>query len=317
MPDPLLGVNFSHRQAAWLGLDPDDAFAELIDRLRVRRFRLSLYWEEIQPEPTRYEFERLHRVLDMVEARRGSVLMTVGVKAQRHPEFYPPHWLGESGLPARGEEIGTAQRMMAHLLLMLERAVALLADYPCIDGWQVENEPFQPAAGRTTGWRIAPKTLDREIAAVTGSDPRHRPIVLNYSSNTIWDLGWVRTLQRADVLAQDVYTRKPGGPRRYFNPYALGPLGPGLLTQSILAHRFGRQFWVTELQAEPWEKTPLTELQPDEIGSISPDLIRRNLRLAANAHPERIYLWGAEWWLHQRDYGDPRYWRLAQELFGG
>jgi hypothetical protein len=314
--EPLLGVNFSHRQAAWLGLDPDEAFRDLVDRLRVRRFRLSLYWEEIQPEPTRYDFTTLHRQLDLLEARNAKALITVGLKAQRHPEFYPPLWLGSSGLPARGAEIRSAERLITHLMLMLERAVALLADYRAVDAWQVENEPFQPAAGRTSGWRIAPATLEREIAAVRGSDPRNRPIVLNYSSNTIWDLGWLRTLRQADVLAQDIYTRKPGGPFGYVNPHAFGPFGPGLLTQSILAHRFGREFWITELQAEPWETTPQIELDDAQIGSISPKLLEKNLRLARGAHPERIYLWGAEWWLRQRQRGDSRYWDLAAGLFG-
>lgn len=314
---PLLGVNFSHRQALWLGLDPDEAFRDLLDRLRARHFRLSLYWDEIQPEPTRYDFSRVHRQLDLIEARGGSVVLTVGLKAQRHPEFYPPRWLQNGGLPAPGQEIGTAQRLLAHLLLMLERAVALLADYHSIVAWQVENEPFLPAAGRTPGWRIAPRTLEREIEAVRGSDPRHRPIVINHSSLTVWSAGWLRALLRGDVLAQDVYTRRPAGPLRYINPYRLGPLGPSLLTQSVLAHRAGRQFWITELQAEPWERVPLPELGLANTWSISPRRIAANLRLAVAAHPERIYLWGAEWWLYRRMLGDGSYWELARDLFAG
>lgn len=311
----LLGVNYSHRQAAWLGLDPQDVLYDLVNRLRTRRFRLSLYWEEIQPEPTRYDFTRVHRQLDLLEARGCSVLLTVGLKAQRHPEFYPPAWLAGAGLPAHGGRLADSPRMVAHLLLMLERAVALLADYRCIEAWQVENEPFQPAAGRTAGWRIDTETLVKEIATVRGSDPRHRPIVLNHSSNSVWEPGWTRALRLADVLAQDVYTRKPGGPFDYFNPFMLGPLGPGLLAQGIFAKRFGRGFWVTELQAEPWEAQPLTELRSEQIGSISPELIARNLALVRRAGAQRAYLWGAEWWLYQRARGDPRYWTLAEELF--
>lgn len=313
----LLGVNYSHRQAAWLGLDPEETLYELVNRLRVRRFRLSLYWGEIQPEPTRYDFAEVHRQLDLLEARGCSVLLTVGLKAQRHPEFYPPAWLLGPGLPAHGGSLAESPRTVAHLLLMLERVVALLADYRCIEAWQVENEPFQPAAGRTIGWRIDPETLVKEIAVVMGSDPRHRPIVINHSSNSLWEPGWMRALRLADVLAQDVYTRKPAGPARYFNPFSLGPFGPGLLVQSILAKWFGRGFWVTELQAEPWEHTPLTDLARDEVRSISPEQIVGNLALVRRAGAQRAYLWGAEWWLQQRALGDPRYWALAEELFAG
>jgi hypothetical protein len=152
--------------------------------------------------------------------------------------------------------------------------------------------------------------------AVAGSDPRHRPIVINHSSNTLFETAWMRALRMGDVLAQDVYTRKPipSGRRRYANPFAAGPLGPGLFVQSALAHRFGREFWITELQAEPWERVPLIELDAAEISSISPERIEANLRVAARPRPERIYLWGAEWWRMQQLRGDCRYWELVRGL---
>ncbi|HLZ73265.1 MAG TPA: hypothetical protein VKV26_25455 [Dehalococcoidia bacterium] len=318
MPQPLLGVNFSHHQAEWLGLDADETFSLLLNDLRVRHFRLSLYWDEIQPEPTRYDLGQTHRYLDWAEARGAHVLLTVGLKAQRHPEFYPPAWLLGEGSPPHGGRVAEQPRLVAHLLLMLERAVALLADYGAIDAWQVENEPFLPAAGRTVGWRFDEATLRKEIAAVEGSDPRRRPIVINHSSHTIFERGWLRALRLGDVVAQDVYTRIPsGGPLRYWNRYTLGPFGPNLFVQSVLAHRFGRQFWINELQAEPWERTPLVDLAPEQIGSVSPQIIERNLALARRARPDRIYLWGAEWWRYMALRRDDRYWQLARGLFQG
>lgn len=317
MPPPLLGVNFSHRQAEWLGLDADETFGALLNDLRARYFRLSLYWEEIQPEPTRYDFGTIQRQLDRAESRGARVLLTLGLKAQRHPEFYPPAWLLREGGPPHGAAIADQPRIVAHLMLMLERAVAILADFGCIDAWQVENEPFLPAAGRTVGWRFDETTLRKEIQAVEAADSRHRPIVINHASNSILGLNWMKALRLGDVLAQDVYTRNPlcNGPLRYANPYRLGPLGPNLPVQSALAHRFGRQFWITELQAEPWERVPLVELSNEQIGSISPKQIEANLRLAARCRPERIYLWGAEWWRYQQQRGDCRYWQLARRLF--
>jgi len=317
MPPPLLGVNFSPRQAEWLGLDADETFGLLLNELRVRRFRISLYWNEIQPEPTRYDFSSIHRLLDRAEARGARVLLTVGLKAQRHPEYYPPVWLLGEGSPDQGGRVSDQPRMVAHLLLMLERAVALLADYAAIDSWQVENEPFMPAAGRTIGWRFDGQTLAREIDAVASTDPRHRPIVINHSSSTIAETGWLKSLRLADVLGQDLYTRKPAGvgPIRYVNPFSAGPLGPCLGLQSLVAARLGRRFWITELQAEPWERTSLTDLEPHQIGSISPELLERNLVTAAAARPERVYLWGAEWWLAMRERGDDRYWQVARRLF--
>jgi hypothetical protein len=317
MNGPLLGVNFSHRQARWLGLDPEETFSALLNDLRVRLFRLSLYWDEVQPEPTRYDFSSLHRYLDLAESRGASVLLTVGLRAQRHPEFYPPAWLAGGGMPPPHGFVSEHPRLIAHLTLMLERAVALLADYSTIDSWQVENEPFMPAAGRTVGWRFDAETLQREIATVAGSDPRHRPIVLNHSSHTVFERGWLRALRLGDVLGQDVYTRHPDPERagRYWDPFRLGPLGPGLLLQSAAAKVAGRQFWITELQAEPWERIPIPELAPEEIGSVSPRRIEGNLALVRRAGAQRVFFWGAEWWHYQRLRGDNRYWELARTLF--
>ncbi len=317
MPLPLLGVNFSPRQAKWLGLDADETFSALLNDLRVRFFRLSLYWDEIQPEPTRYDFSRVQQMLEWAEYRGARVLLTVGLKAQRHPEFFPPAWLVRDGSPPHGARIREQPRLKAHLLLMLERAVAMLADFSCIDSWQVENEPFLPAAGRTVGWTFDRKTLRKEIGAVRGSDPRNRPIVINHSSNTIFEPGWLTALRMGDVLAQDVYTRKPSSGRqvRYGNPFALGPFGPGLLLQSALARRTGKRFWITELQAEPWEPEPIPVLRPDEIGSISPERMQSNLALVSRTRPERVYFWGAEWWRYLLGRGDDRYWSVARRLF--
>ncbi|MFN8559347.1 MAG: hypothetical protein U0531_19085 [Dehalococcoidia bacterium] len=51
-------------------------------------------------------------------------------------------------------------------------------------------------------------------------------------------------------------------------------------------------FWVTELQAEPWERRPLTALETADVGSASPALLNRGLRLVRAAGAERVYLWG-------------------------
>jgi hypothetical protein len=203
------------------------------------------------------------------------------------------------------------------LLLMLERVAAFLADVDVIDAWQVENEPFVDVH-RTRRWRISPGLLAREIEVVREADPRRRPVVVNHSSRSAFDRMWVPALQAGDVLAQNVYTRRPvsWGPVKYLNVHALGPLAPPLRRQARVARRLGREFWVTELQAEPWERRPMTELAPDEIGSVSPERIRANLRLAARSGASRVYLWGAEWWRYLAErHRDGRYLELARELF--
>lgn len=319
---PRLGVSFSHRHAAWLGLDPRESLRSLLSGTGVRYLRLSAYWDEIAPEANKLDFAPLRRWLDIAAEYDARVLMTVGIKGQRWPEFYPPEWLTRAHTIPPNAALDDHPRVVALLLLMLERLVAYLADQDVIDSWQVENEPFVPASSAPDGWRISPGLLDREIAVTRDADPRRRPIVVNHSSHSRFDGSWQSALRPADVLAQNVYTRQPAKwrwwPGRYLDVHALGPLSPPLYAQAETARREGGDFWITELQAEPWERQPVTDLAPDAVRSISPALLRHNLRLARRTGASRVYLWGAEWWQYTaQKHGDRRYLELARELFGG
>lgn len=313
---PLLGISFSYRQCAWLGLDAAETLRFLLAEIGVRRLRLSVFWDEIAPEPSRLDFAPLRPWLELAARHNARVLMTLGLKAQRHPEFYPPAWLTREHVLPPGADLSRSPRVVTLLLLMLERVAAYLADFDVIEAWQVENEPFVDVR-RTPRWRIPPGLLAREIAVVREADPRRRPVVVNHTSRTALDRRWLPALQVGDVLAQNIYTRVPlvWGPVKYLNVHALGPLAPALRRQACIARRMGHDFWITELQAEPWERVPVTELGPGQIGSISPQRIRANLGLAKRTGAARVYLWGAEWWRYMAErHGDTRYLELAKEV---
>lgn len=318
-PTPELGVNFSHRHAQWLDLDAGELLRSLLNDLGVRRFRISVYWDEVSPAAGQLDFDPIRRWLDPIQRHGATALVTLGLKAQRWPEFYPPDWLiADNPLP-HGAHLQQHPRVVTHLLLMLERMTAFLADYDAIDAWQVENEPWLPSMRGTVGWQFSPDLLAREIAVVRDSDPRRRPIVVNHSSQNCFDRRALTAFALADVLAENIYTRKPNRwpwPR-YFNVYALWLYAPRLRHYSRLLHRAGRPLWITELQAEPWETTDVKQLRPEQIGSVSPARVRANLNLATRVGASRVYLWGAEWWRYTADHhNDQRYWDLAHRLFG-
>lgn len=315
-----LGANFSHRHAAWLGLDPDACYRQLLDELGVRRVRISVYWDEVAPAPDHLDFAPIRRWLDPLEQRGAKALVTLGLKAQRWPEYYPPGWLTEDVSLPMGCDLEAQPRVVAHMLLLLERLTAFLADYDAVDAWQVENEPFLPSMRHTVAWRFPPALLAREIAVVREADPRRRPIVVNHSTQNRFDGRWWQALAQADVLAENVYTRKPNTwpwPR-YFNAHAIPLLAPPLGREARVALAMGKELWVTELQAEPWERADVHTLTPARTGSVSPERIEANLRLVRRAGARRVYLWGAEWWRFTADRdNDARYWNLAHRLFGG
>src|SRR5579875_1531712 len=175
MSEHSLGLNFSHRQAQALGEEPREAFQAVLIHLRPRYLRLSLYWDETAVQPGAPDPAELRWFLDQAQRRDCRVLLTVGFKPQRHPSYFPPRWLtdGSSGPEPSG-------RLAANLLLMLERVIALLADYDVIDAWEVEHLPFLPAAEQPAGWAIDAPLLGREVELLHDVDARHRPVVVSH-----------------------------------------------------------------------------------------------------------------------------------------
>ena len=200
-------------------------------------------------------------------------------------------------------------------------------DNPALVAWQIENEPFN-RAGPQRLW-IDAKFLRDEITSVRQLDGRHRPLIVNAFShvNLVFDQASARqgfdlrqllgfdadsaesdslaVLNRGDVLGLDVYT-------------AIGYqfLGQDHLSRADadwpdrlarvrdLAKRQGKQAWITEAQAEPWESTEDTYTDPK---STSPAAIRSVFENLKDAGYGTVLFWGSEYWLWRADNGDPRW----------
>ena len=76
----------------------------------------------------------------------------------------------------------------------------------------------------------------------------------------------------------------------------------------------GKQFWVTELQGEPWTEVDSRLITPENPSdNLSPEGLKANVRYARRTGAERIYLWGAEWWLYQQALDDMSWLNAVRE----
>ena len=66
----------------------------------------------------------------------------------------------------------------------------------------------------------------------------------------------------------------------------------------------GKQAWITEAQAEPWESGANSDVNPK---STSPQAIRSLFANLKDAGFSTVLFWGAEYWLWQADRGDTRW----------
>lgn len=329
--DPEFGINYSCNHAEYLLLeDPggeplDDGrsdraawctgtFARLHDELGFRFVRLSVEWSEVEPSEGQFDFTVIDALLAEAEDRDVGVLLTVGMKAQRHPEYYLPGWIADRvDLPPH-EVVSQEPQVRDAALRMARAVVEHTAASSAIDAWGAENEPYVPSS-RAQGWELDRDYVQALIAVIREADPLGRPVVINHGQRSAFD-GFESerraAIEDADVLAVSLY------PFRNFSVLwfdtvvsivELGPLSPNFAAQAREAQAAGDEYWITELQAEPWVIGDPRLLSP-ERPSANLDLgkLRRNIEYGRRTGAERVYLWGAEWWLMQAERHGDRSW---------
>src|SRR6266446_3477416 len=315
IPAPVqVGISFSPLRAAYLGLDYQTAFKRL-EALHFRVIRLSTYWDQVDREG----YDQLDWLMSEARKSHQPIALTVGMKALGWPEFFIP----ASAMPVdglrQGEDVASDSSFRDAALSFVADTVLRYRDNPALIAWQVENEPFN-RAGPQRLW-IDAAFLRDEIASVRALDGHHRPVIVNAFShfNLLFDQASARqgfeadsaerdglsVLNKGDVLGLDVYTaigyRFLGQDQM---SHADGDWPDRLARVRDLVKRQGKQAWITEAQAEPWESGPNSDANPK---STSPQAIRSLFLNLKDAGFSTILFWGSEYWLWRAERGDSRW----------
>ena len=323
IPAPVqVGISFSPQRAAYLGLDYRVAFKRL-EAMHFRVIRLSTYWDQVDREG----YDQLDWLMSEARKSHQPVALTVGMKALGWPEFFiPPSAVPIGGL-YQGQDVAADSAFREAALAFVDATVDRYRDNPVLIAWQVENEPFN-RAGPQRLW-IDAEFLRDEIASVRALDGHHRPVIVNAFShfNLVFDQASARqgfdfrqwlgfdadsaerdglsVLGRGDVLGLDVYTaigyQFLGSDHM---SHADGDWPDRLARVRDLAHKQGKQAWITEAQAEPWESSDLNYANPK---STSPAAIRGIFANLKDAGFTTVLFWGSEYWLWRADQGDTRW----------
>ncbi len=294
-----LGTTFSPRQIAHLGLPLETSFAQAL-AYGFSVIRLGAYWSEIEREAGVYDFTALNALLQRCAEANQKVVLTVGVKAPRWPEYYWPDFIATKN--------PNDAQTQAKILHFLHESVAKLQHHTCITHWQVENEPLDPSGPEQL--TIPHALLRMEVEVVKNMDDR--PVLLTAWGNSLIKRGNAAVLaSMSDGIGIDVYEKQ----------YQFSVLGNSVYSEpddsfaAIKKHlsHLSVPLWVMEVQAEPWEKDELA-YHSDSPASMSPEKLESNLKKAQTLGATNILLFGFEYMLYRQSIGDNRYVTLLRQL---
>ncbi len=296
-----LGTSFAPRQAQWFGLDPVKTL-EQVTRLGFSHIRLGAYWDEIEEVKSTFDFSSLQWQIEMCQKAGVQVVLVVGSKSPRWPEFFEPSWAQELS----DEEYQSA------LLHFVSETVRWAQQFSCISHWQVENEPLDSSGPERRV--IDLRQLQQEINMVRSTDKKELSIIVTAWGNELrkrQSLSRLSSLTHADIIGIDLY------PKMYWKTvlgkdWFLPRFGifPGLTGHLLGA---SRPIWVSELQAEPWEKSS-SEFRSAQPQSMSPSLLIQNWQWATSLPVSAVFLWGCEYWVWRAQQGDSRYLEVVRSL---
>ncbi|MBE9032358.1 beta-galactosidase [filamentous cyanobacterium LEGE 11480] len=301
--DLKIGATFIKINAEHLGLDWRSVYKEIIDDVGIKQIRIPVFWDQLEQEPGKFDWADLDWQMQQAAQSQAKVMLAVGHRVPRYPECYAPEW-------TKPLDEATFKRS---LFRMTEAVVQHFKDNPALDAWQVENEPLAKILGviwGDAGCREISHFVKEEVAMVKRLDEQQHPTIVTYAFSP-WPSSQLRqTIEfDSDVVAitlfNKLFFRSPVF-NGYVEMFKFGPMAPLRLAyqRSIVKHH-QQDFWVAEMQAEPWgPKGPYDFENPDDAYiSMNPDRLNETWDYAANSGASRIYLWGAEWWLSERNKG--------------
>jgi hypothetical protein len=320
-----VGTTFSRVQCAYLDMDPRKTYLDILD-MGFDLIRLGAYWSHIEKQEGVFDFSELDWQIEEAGKKKMPVVVTVGMKAPRWPEYFIPDWVLQKVHIRYGRDVSKNAYLRERTLGFIKAVVTRYKDNPAVKFWQVENEPLMHIGPEKC--YIGRAFLEEEVRLVRDIDGGRRPVILTTAtypnrflrviSNLFTKHDYIREcLAICDIMAINVYSmvgHRSFGLDLYF---IVNPGEFDLYFSKLVAmiKESGKIPWVTELQAEPWEPGHLVYTGREEPRTGKRDETVRNFRALKEMGVDTVLLWGSEYWLYRRDrFGDTRWVKTAREI---
>jgi len=294
------GVNFSVKQTDFLKIDAKETYLAILDELKAKNVKISVYWDLIEKEKGKYDFEELDWQMKEAEKRNANVVLAVGMKVPRWTECHLPQWARDM------DKYGQQQA----ILDMLKEVVSRYEGSSSLAAWQVENEPLLRFGAcpwyDEDFWR-------REIAFVKINDANH-PVITTDSGELSF---WLRSsLSGADIVGVTTYKKVWQQQLHMYVSYLLPPVFYHRRAE-VVRGLFDKDVIGTELQAEPWcANSIMNSSLKEQAQTMNLKQFKKNIEFAKKTGIDTFYFWGAEWWYYMKQvHNDSSIWDEAKQLF--
>lgn len=309
-----LGTTFSQLQCAYLGLDYKRTFNE-VSSIGLDCIRLCAYWNEIEPQRDKFYFRSLDWLIEECQKKSVDIVLALGMKAPRWPEFHFPRWVEEeyatkaTGHPLDDDE-WLAEATLQYIARLLDHIKGTHISYI-----QVENEAMS-SLGIAGNRFISKDFLGKEIDLVKRTLPGQRILLtnsINLSPFSNCDRATLTpSMSMGDAVGINVYTKVPRNKGNYIE--ASYSFWRKLTHWRSLIHTSHKQAWIAEAQAEPWEWDQLVATEKLDNPSSSPEKAKDLAIRLGQVGYERVLLWGCEYWIWQSQQGNVDWIKSVGEL---
>lgn len=309
-----VGFTFIARYAARMGIEPNYALNTLLYQLQPDVVRLPVYWSDAEPEPDRWDFSVVDSELQVINEynvhhfRHVNVILVAGVRNLGYPEVFAPSWL-ESG-PAVSADMLTDT---ADYVEYLRNTILHFLKLRNLQAWQIENEPLDDVPD--TQLNVLPEIDKNHLASSIDLahqlDPHHQVVITTYDSAALpLDLRFMTdprdmskpapaghpqaALATGDILGLDAYVivsdrdaaSEPA-------PVRIEWKAQEMLFWDQQAKQQGKNFWIMEMQGEPFS---------DTHGGFEVSDMLNEAQLYRASDPQLVLLWGMGTWLKSADW---------------
>jgi glycosyl hydrolase family 10 len=278
------GTTFSPKQLQHLSCPIFKALDKAIE-LNFDHLRICTYWDETEKAEGQYDWSQLEKILNVCQKKQQGVILTLGVKAPRYPEFHFPDWI-------KNKDLNNSQTQKK-ILNFIKQTVKKFKNLSCIKYYQVENEALDPSGPDSL--TIPFSFLKKEIALVKKLD--NRKIIVSLWANELSKRNLLPKLDKtSDIVGLDLYYQQFIG-KILNKSFYTGPLDSQQKIAKLL-RKLNQKAWIMELQAEPWEANEQNYLAKNPK-SISPEKIKSFYQKANKLPVSTIFFWGFEYWFYQ------------------